>query len=487
MKNVTGSTVKISENDNVAVALHELTMNGIIPAGHKFALYNIKVGESIIKYGFPIGRAIKDIKKGQWVHTHNLQSGLSEIISYTYRPLKTEMHKTPPEESFSGYRRENGNVGTRNEIWIIPTVGCVNRTAELIAERSSHLLREKGNLDGIYALKHPYGCSQVGEDHRATGQLLACLAAHPNAGAVLFVGLGCENNSIEEMKNHLGNYNSDRVIFINCQDVEDEVGAGLELTEKLAAYACRFKREPCSLDNLSIGLKCGGSDAFSGITANPLVGQYSDYLLAHGGRAVLSEVPEMFGAETILMNRAASEPVFQKIVKLINDYKTYYKAHSVALYENPSPGNREGGITTLEEKALGCIQKGGSGPVNDVLGYADTVKCRGLSLLSAPGNDLVSSTALAAAGCQLLLFTTGRGTPMGSCVPTLKISSNSRLYASKKNWFDFNAGQILDGLPVPDSLRALKKCIIDTASGLPTSAERSGYREIALFKRGVIL
>lgn len=471
----------------MAVALQELTMTDTIPAGHKFALRNLKPGENIIKYGFPIGRAVKEIKKGQWVHTHNLQSGLGEIIAYTYRPLKPELHKVLPEETFSGYRRENGNVGIRNEIWIIPTVGCVNRTAELIAERSSHLLREKVYLDGIYALKHPYGCSQVGKDHRATGQLLASLAAHPNAGAVLFVGLGCENNSIEEMKTHLGNYHSDRIKFIKCQDVEDEIKAGMELVSKLAAYACRFEREPCSLDNLTVGLKCGGSDAFSGITANPLVGQFSDYLLAHGGRAVLSEVPEMFGAETILMNRAASEAVFQQIVDLINEYKAYYKAHSVALYENPSPGNREGGITTLEEKALGCIQKGGSGPVTDVLGYGSTVKCRGLSLLSAPGNDLVSSTALAAAGCQLLLFTTGRGTPLGSCVPTVKISSTSRLYESKKNWFDFNAGQILDGLPVPESLTALKKCILDTASGLPTSAERSGYREIALFKRGVIL
>jgi altronate hydrolase len=487
LQNVTGRAIIINEKDKVAVALKELIRADTIPAGHKYALCNLKAGEQVIKYGFPIGRALKEIKKGQWVHTHNLQSGLGEIIDYSYEPVNTGMQNITPDETFSAYRRKNGIVGIRNEIWVIPTVGCVNRTAELIAERSSNLLQDKANLEGIYALKHPYGCSQAGEDHLATGQLLAALAAHPNAGAVLLVGLGCENNSIEEMKNHLGSYDSDRVKFIKCQEVEDEVEAGIGLVRELSAYACRFDREPCSLDNLTVGLKCGGSDAFSGITANPLVGLFSDYLLVRGGRAVLSEVPEMFGAETILMNRAASEAVFQKIVQLINEYKAYYKSNSVALYENPSPGNREGGITTLEEKALGCIQKGGSGIITNVLAYGDTVNSSGLSLLSAPGNDLVSSTALAAAGCQLILFTTGRGTPMGSCVPTVKIASNNRLYQSKKNWFDFNAGQILDGLPMPDSLTALKQYVLKTASGLPTSAERSGYREIALFKRGVIL
>lgn len=487
MKYITGNSIKIDEQDNVAVALEELTLADTIPAGHKYACCDLKAGEKIIKYGFPIGRASNDIKKGEWVHSHNLQSALTGPIDYSYRPVAGEPHNILPDETFSGYRRENGSIGIRNEIWIIPTVGCVNRTAELIAARSSALLRGKANLDGIYELKHPYGCSQAGEDHRATRQLLASLAAHPNAGAVLFVGLGCENNSIEEMKIALGGFYAGRVKFLKCQAVEDEVEAGIHQVRELADFACRFEREPCTLDKLTIGLKCGGSDAFSGITANPLVGEFSNYLLDRGGRAVLTEVPEMFGAETILINRAASEDVFQKIVKLINDYKAYYEAYSIPLYENPSPGNREGGITTLEEKALGCIQKGGSGTVTDVLAYSEIVKCSGLSLLSAPGNDLVSSTALAAAGCQLILFTTGRGTPLGTCVPTLKISSNDRLYESKRSWFDFNAGQILGGMPVPDLLAALKECILTTASGLPTSAERSGYREVAIFKRGVIL
>ncbi|HQA59627.1 MAG: altronate dehydratase family protein [Tepidanaerobacteraceae bacterium] len=492
--------LKINERDNVAVALDTITEGETfsvdslsikalekIDKGHKIALRDIKQGENVIKYGFPIGHATTDIKAGQWVHTHNVKTNLGEISSYEYNPHLSDAEKVETDISFKGFLREDGRVGVRNEIWIIPTVGCVNRNVNMIAQIASQKYAGAKNVEGFYAYTHPYGCSQLGQDHLSTQTILANLVKHPNAGGVLVLGLGCENNNIDEFKKVLGEYNPDKVKFLVAQEVEDEIQAGVDLIGELVEYASRFERKDCPISELVVGLKCGGSDAFSGITANPLVGSFSDKLISYGGSTILTEVPEMFGAETILMNRAINREVFEKTVKLINDFKEYFMRYNQPIYENPSPGNKKGGITTLEEKSLGCTQKGGTSDVVDVLNYGDVVKEKGLSLLNGPGNDIVASTVLAAAGCQIILFTTGRGTPLGTAVPTIKISTNSDLYSRKSNWMDFDAGRLLAGESMEKLTEELLDYVIKVASGQKCKAEEMGFREIAIFKDGVTL
>ncbi|EAX48870.1 Altronate dehydratase [Thermosinus carboxydivorans Nor1] len=492
--------LKLHERDNVAVALRDIrqgetlaadnatvTAREDIPKGHKIALCDLQPGEHVIKYGFPIGHATSSVAAGQWLHSHNVRTNLGEILAYEYKPEPPAVSPVPCRHTFRGYRRPDGRVGVRNEIWIIPTVSCVNRTAQLLAERGSALARNMANIDGVFAFTHPYGCSQLGDDHRATQTILADLVNHPNAGAVLVLGLGCENNNVPEFQKVVGSYNADRVKFLVAQEVEDEIAAGLELLSDLIAYAGQFLREDCPASELVVGLKCGGSDAFSGITANPLVGAFSDLLIACGGSTVLTEVPEMFGAETILMNRAQDKAVFDKTVRLINDFKNYFMAYNQPIYENPSPGNKKGGITTLEEKSLGCTQKGGRATVVDVLGYGETVTRKGLNLLNGPGNDAVAATALAAAGCHLVLFTTGRGTPLGTAVPTVKIATNSELFRRKTTWMDFNAGELLEGKSLEALADEFFAYVLAVASGRPTKAEEMGFREIAIFKNGVTL
>jgi altronate hydrolase len=492
---------QISHHDNVAVAIEELVIGenytvgaatvtpiATIPKGHKIALEDIPAGTNIVKYGFPIGHATEDIKKGEWVHSHNVKTNLGDILEYQYHPegVENPVIKTIPA-TFQGFRRKNGRVGVRNEIWVIPTVGCVNRTAQLIAKGANDTCKVAEKIDGIYEFTHPYGCSQLGEDQNNTQKILADLVNHPNAGGVLVLGLGCENNHIEEFKKFLGQYDHKRVKFLAAQDVEDEVECGIKLVEELLAQAMLDKREACPISELIVGLKCGGSDGFSGITANPLVGEFSDKLVANGGTSILTEVPEMFGAETILMDRALNQEVFGKIVHLINDFKQYYENHHQPIYENPSPGNKKGGITTLEEKSLGCTQKGGRSKVVDVLSYTDVVKNKGLTLLSAPGNDMVAATALAASGCQIILFTTGRGTPLGTAVPTIKIATNSEIFKRKSNWMDFDAGVLLQGQSMASTADQLLLHVIEVASGTLTKSEQMGFREIAIFKNGVTL
>lgn len=453
----------INKLDNVLIDLKN---------GHKQALSDIKKGENVIKYGFPIGHATEEIKKGEHVHTHNLKTNLGDNISYSFSPEYYEQPKMG-ERYFSGYEREDGSVGIRNDIWIINTVGCVNNTARRIAEKS-----------GAKYFPHPYGCSQLGEDNLVTQKILKGMINHPNAGGILVLGLGCENNNISEMKKLLGEYNEKRVRFLNAQDVEDEVEEGVRIVSELKEYAKQFKRKKLPVSNLSIGLKCGGSDGFSGITANPLVGSFSDKFIAMGGSCILTEVPEMFGAEHILMKRAENKEVFEKIVSLINNFKDYFRRHNQVIYENPSPGNKEGGITTLEEKSLGCVQKGGTSMVVDVIDYGDRVKKKGLTLLNGPGNDIVAVTNLMAAGANIILFTTGRGTPLGSAVPTIKISTNTALFKKKENWIDFDAGRMLEGAELDAELLEL---VIDTANGKLSKNEINGYEEIAIFKDGVTL
>ncbi len=481
------SQLRIHGKDNVAVVL-EAAPGSEAGRGHKVALTDIRAGEHIIKYGFPIGHATVDIKAGEWIHTHNIKTNLGDILDYQYQPEKTTIDAAVlacPE--FQGYRRPDGRVGVRNEVWVIPTVSCVNQNIRLIAEQAAALCKDIPNVDGIFAITHPYGCSQLGDDHNTTQRLLADLVCHPNAGAVLVVGLGCENNHIAEFKKVLGEYDPKRVKFLVAQEVDDEISAGVELAQELARYASTCEREACPASELIIGLKCGGSDGFSGITANPLVGSLSDKLLSCGGSTVLTEVPEMFGAETIIMNRAVDRTVFEKTVQLINDFKDYFVSHKQPIYENPSPGNKAGGISTLEEKSLGCTQKGGTGQVTDVIGYAGRVSKKGLTLLSAPGNDMVACTALAAAGCHIILFTTGRGTPLGTVVPTIKVATNSELFSRKTGWMDFDAGRLLTGATMEQLTDEFLQHIIAVASGQATKAEHMGFREIAIFKNGVTL
>lgn len=492
--------IKINNNDNVAVALTLLNKNSsvsidsdnilisedIMP-GHKFALTNIEKGDFIIKYGSPIGVAKDKISKGNHVHTHNISTGLGDILDYQYTP--TDLNNTVPvsslETTFNGYLRSDGKVGIRNEIWIIPTVGCVNSIASSL-EKQAFQYSGTG-VDDIIAFPHPYGCSQMGDDQEYTRKILADLINHPNAAGVLVLGLGCENTNIDVLKKYIGDYNTDRIAFLNCQDSDDEIKEGLILIQKLINYANTFKRQPLPVSKLTIGLKCGGSDGFSGITANPLVGRFSDLLISQGGSTILTEVPEMFGAETLLMNRCTDVDIFNKTVALINDFKQYYNDNNMVIYENPSPGNKKGGISTLEEKSLGCTQKSGTSKVNDVLMYGEILKTPGLNLLSAPGNDLVAATALAASGAQIVLFTTGRGTPFASPVPTVKISTNSSLKEKKGNWIDFDAGVLLSGHDADMLSIELYNYVLNIANGEKVCSEKNNYHDMAIFKKGVTL
>ena len=517
--------IKINDNDNVVVALRTIQAGDQvqvsagekvaaleeIPQGHKMAIRDIPAGGEVIKYGYRIGNVKEDVRAGAWIHTHNLKTALGDLLEYVYEPVfplreggagisgecAPAAGNTPGREygaaTFMGFPRPDGQVGVRNEIWIIPTVGCVNNVAAAIAKQANDKLAsqadtaDRGSVGEVIAFPHPYGCSQMGEDQEHTRQILADLVKHPNAGGVLVLGLGCENSNIEVLKPYIGRYDEKRGKFLVSQECQDEVAEAMGLIDELVEYASSFWREPVSADRLVIGMKCGGSDGLSGITANPLVGRFSDRLIAEGGTTVLTEVPEMFGAETILMNRCANEELFHQTVALINDFKQYFKSHHQTIYENPSPGNKKGGISTLEDKSLGCTQKSGSAPVTGVIQYGERVRNRGLNLLSAPGNDLVAATALAAAGAHIVLFTTGRGTPFASPVPTVKISTNSALAGKKSNWIDYNAGVLVEDKEMEEEAGKLFDYVLEVASGRKVRSEEAGYHDMAIFKQGVTL
>ncbi|MEF2096487.1 altronate dehydratase family protein [Bacillus sp. CFBP9009] len=479
-----GQSLQIQTEDRGMI---HIKANDDIPKGHKMLVKPVKRGEDVIKFGYSIGKAKEDISIGDWVHTHNLASGLHGILDYSYQPSIQDTKEPSQNHTFQGYIRENGEVGIRNEIWIINTVGCINKTCELLAKMGNEQFKDR-QIDGVHHFSHPYGCSQLGDDLTHTRKLLAALAQHPNAAGVLVVGLGCENNQIESFKEAIGEFPPNRIKFLKAQEVQDELESGLRLMGELVEYAEGFVRQTVPVSKLKIGLKCGGSDGFSGITANPLVGAVSDLIVENGGTTILTEVPEMFGAETILMNRARGEETFEKIVGLINDFKQYFIRHDQEIYENPSPGNKEGGISTLEEKSLGCTQKGGHATVVDVSPYGQRVVKHGLNLINSPGNDLISVTALAAAGAHIVLFTTGRGTPFGGPVPTVKIATNSDLADRKKHWIDYNAGRLIEGQKIDDLKDDLFHYILELSSGKKkTNNEKFGYREISIFKEGVIL
>lgn len=489
--------IKIHSEDNVAVALKPLaagtsieigemavTLLEDIPQGHKFALMDIPAGSSVMKYGCAIGAAKENIATGAWIHTHNLKTGLGDLLTYSYNKQNVNLEQTE-DRTFMGYRRPDGKVGVRNEIWIIPTVGCVNKIATAIERACQKYVT--GSIDQVAAFPHPYGCSQMGDDQEYTRTILADLINHPNAGGVLVLGLGCENSNIQELKRYIGEYDERRVKFLVAQESEDEMEDSMALIEELVEYAGNFHREPISCSELIIGMKCGGSDGLSGITANPTVGAFSDMLVSKGGTTILTEVPEMFGAETLLMNRCKDEETFEKTVELINDFKNYFTSHNQTIYENPSPGNKKGGISTLEDKSLGCVQKAGSAEVVDVLKYGEPVRTKGLNLLSAPGNDLVASTALAASGAHIVLFTTGRGTPFACPVPTMKISTNTALSTKKNNWVDFNCGVLVEGTDMDTLKNQFFDFVIEVASGKKVKSEEAGFHDMAIFKQGVTL
>lgn len=494
--------LKINGQDNVAVALSDLkagtslTVEGStfllqddIPAGHKIALKSLKKGDVVIKYGFPIGALNEDRVTGSLINENHLHTLLGDIKKYEYTPTGVTVTRRKDVPFFKGYERRNGDVGIRNELWIVPTVGCVNGIANELVKAFNERYRDCAGdgFDGIHAFTHTWGCSQLSDDHENTRKILRDIILHPNAGGVLVLGLGCENNQISSLKVMLGEFDDTRIIFMECQKVDDEISTGMCILSGLYGLMKEDVRTEIPVSRLRIGLKCGGSDGFSGITANPLLGMFSDRLVSFGGTCVLTEVPEMFGAETILMDRCCDEDTFNKTVNLINGFKDYFIKNGQVIYENPSPGNKAGGISTLEEKSLGCTQKSGSSPVVDVLEYGDRISLNGLNLLSAPGNDLVASTALAASGCHMVLFTTGRGTPFGTFVPTAKISTNSALYSHKGRWMDFNAGVLVEGKSRDEVLDEFFRFVIDACSGKYVRNESNGYREISIFKTGVIL
>lgn len=492
--------IKIHSRDNVVIALKNFSAGDFVEVegkqivllndverGHKIAIADITSGEDVIKYGYPIGYATTDIRTGEHVHVHNVRTKLQDVNDYSYNPhLHGELPHANRNLTFNGYRRANGDVGIRNEIWIVPTVGCVNGIAEQII-REFKAEENPTDIEGIEVFKHSYGCSQLGDDHVNTRQILGDIALHPNAGGVLILGLGCENNKIDEFEASLGDYDKSRIKFLSSQSTSDEVEDSKALLREIYEVVRKDKREPIPVSELRVGLKCGGSDGLSGITANPLVGYFSDFLISQGGTTILTEVPEMFGAETILMDRCVNEEVFEKTVHLINDFKQYFIDLKQPIYENPSPGNKAGGITTLEDKSLGCTQKGGIANVVDVLKYGERLKAKGLNLLSAPGNDLVATTALGASGCHIVLFTTGRGTPFGSFIPTLKIATNNELATKKPHWIDYNAGPLAEDKTFDAALEEFIDKIVRVASGEKAHHEKNGFREIAIFKTGVTL
>ncbi len=491
--------LKINPADSVVVCLQPKKKGDIIeidglkvvvsqdtPAGHKVLIKDAPKGTDIIKYGYPIGHAKEDLKAGDWVNENNLKTNLSGTLEYTYSPVNQELDIKKENRTFKGYVRKNGDVGVRNEIWIVPTVGCVNGIAERLVDALKKETGEKG-IDAIHAWHHNFGCSQLSGDHENTRKVLRDICLHPNAGAVLVLSLGCENNQPDDFMKMLGDYDKDRIKLLITQKVDDEMEAGMEILRELYDIARQDKRTEVPVSKLRVGLKCGGSDGFSGITANPLVGEFSDWLVAQGGTSVLTEVPEMFGAETILMNRCRTEDLFNQTVSMINNFKEYFLSHGEPVGENPSPGNKAGGISTLEDKALGCTQKCGKAPVSGVMEYGDRLEHDGLNLLSAPGNDLVAATALASCGCHLVLFTTGRGTPFGTFVPTMKIATNPYLASHKKNWIDFSAGQLVEGRTMQELVPEFIDKVLAVASGELAKNEENGYREISIFKNGVTL
>ncbi len=497
--------IRINPADNVAVALADLkagtlvegiTLKTDIPQGHKITLRPLKEGDDVIKYGYPIGHVTHSVEAGEWIDHNCVKTNLEGLLDYSYDPAKVEIAPAEVKRTFRGFRRGDGRVGIRNQIWVIPTVGCVNGVCQEIVRRfndPSTMLGDQlvtgveSSVDAVIAFPHNYGCSQLGDDHENTRRILADMIHHPNAGGVLVVSLGCENNQLEAFKDLVGPVDPARVKMFKTQEVEDEVEYGLALLKEIYSVCSKDERTEVPVSELKVGLKCGGSDGLSGITANPLLGVFSDWIVSQGGTTVLTEVPEMFGAETILMNRCQDEETFSKTVNLINDFKAYFIKNNQPVYENPSPGNKAGGISTLEEKSLGCTQKCGKSIVRGVLGYGDRLSVKGLNLLSAPGNDLVASTALAAAGCQIVLFTTGRGTPFGTFVPTMKISTNTRLYEHKKGWIDFNAGVLAQGGTMDEVSSAFIEKVLSVAGGETVQSEKSGFREIAIFKSGVTL
>lgn len=484
--------LRLHPKDNVALALRPLpsgarvSVEGIslftrdpIPYGHKVALVSIPKGGRIIKYGYPIGRAVRSISPGEHVHVHNTESGRAH--GDTARPvIREESSLIPrfPQDTFLGFRRQDGRVGVRNHVLVMASVHCVNGGVERIGRE----------VPGVVALPHIYGCSQLGEDLAQTRRVLEGYVSHPNVGATLIVGLGCEALPTRELVDGLRDrgYRVELLLLQEIGGSRAAVRKGKELAAELLGEVGKLRPEPVPLSELVVGVECGGSDAWSGVTANPAVGAIADALVAHGGTVILSEVTEFIGAEHILAARAISPEVGKAILRAVARREGVAVEMGVDLRgAQPSPGNMEGGLTTIEEKSLGAIVKGGTTPVREFLGYGERPSARGLVVMDTSGNDLESVTGMVAGGAQVVLFTTGRGTPVGNpIVPVIKISSNTPLYERMRDDLDFDAGSILRGEPPTSVAARLAALLLEVAGGRPTQAEVWGHREFAIEPRG---
>ncbi|MDR0378960.1 MAG: altronate dehydratase family protein [Candidatus Accumulibacter sp.] len=491
---IQATAIRLHADDDVLIAVRPLvpgmTINpenlGVrdpIPPGHKLAARDIAAGAPVRRYGQIIGFSREAIGAGRHVHSHNL--GMGEFSrDHGIGQDAREPPKVPEPARFMGYRRPNGKVGTRNYIAIIATVNCSSTVAKTIAK---HFTRERlqnfPNVDGVLALPQPSGCGLrvEGEGMQALRRTLAGYAGHPNFAGVLFVSLGCEQNQIEPIVEMTGpcepGYLS-QVVIQREGGTAAAVEKGIAWVEAMLPRANDHRREASPVSDLIVGLQCGGSDGYSGITANPALGGASDLLVAHGATTVLSETPEIYGAEHLLTRRARTPEIARKLLDRIAWWQNYCARGGGDLDNNPSIGNKAGGLTTILEKSLGAVAKSGTSALNGVFSYAEPINTRGFVFMDTPGYDPVSATGQAAGGAQIICFTTGRGSAFGCAgVPTIKLASNTALYKHMRDDMDVNCGDLLDGVPMPEISHRIFDAILRHASGEPTRSELHGYGE----------
>lgn len=498
------SAIKLYPQDTVALATSELkkgqtvtvdgetiTLLDDIPNAHKIALKDFETGEAVRKYDNIIGYASKPIKKGEWIHSHNEVTGLGKSKEYTYDFNPISIFPGESDKTFMGYDRADGGAGIRNHLAIISTVFCANGPLRKLARMAEAKYPATENFDGIIAFDQEFGCSQTGKDLVTTCKIIAGIAKNANFGGVLLVSNGCEMAIPSVLEQYMGDYDKKRIRTLTLQEVEDEFTAGMELIDEIMEEMKDDKRTPININRLHIAMNCGGSDGYSGITANTLLGTLCDTLVKEGAIMNMTEVPEMMGAEHILMNRAADKSIFDDIVKMMYDYDAYFARYGEKAADNPTQGNKAGGLTTLEEKSLGCIQKGGHCAVMEVLEYGERATKNGFVLVSGPGNDLAGVSGQIAAGAVLTIFTTGRGTPCGFAGPTFRLASNTALATRKSNWIDYDAGRLLTA-KTPEEVEALNKELYDaimaTVNGqYRTRTEENGYYILGALKDGVTL
>ena len=493
----TAPTIRIHPRDNVVIARRQLlggtvladegvTVAGLVPPGHKVATRAIAAGEAVRRYDQIIGTATQDIAPGQHVHTHNLAfSSFERAHEPGAGATPTAYVDTPA--TFDGIVRADGRVATRNYIGVLTSVNCSATAARAIADqfrRDVHpeALADYPNVDGVVALTHGMGCAtdSEGEELQVLRRTLGGYARHPNFYAVLVVGLGCETNQIQGLIAQEGLAEGARLVTFNIQDTggtAKTVARGVEIIRGLLKEANRVQRQPVAASHLTVGLQCGGSDGYSGISANPALGAAVDRLVRHGGTAILSETPEIYGGEHLLTRRAVSAAVADKLLARIAWWEAYTARNRMKMDNNPSAGNKAGGLTTILEKSLGAIAKSGTTNLVDVVEFAETVRAKGFVYMDTPGYDPVSATGQVAGGANLICFTTGRGSAYGCAPsPSLKFSTNSALWQRQQEDIDLDCGGIVDGLDTVDAVgERIFRLMLETASGRATQSERHGY------------